>query len=56
MKTQDAIQAFGGKRYLAIALGVSVQAVQKWGEEVPEKRIDQIKGALAQSQPHPPKS
>lgn len=56
MKTQDAIQAFGGRRYLAIALGLSVQAVQKWGEDVPKKRVGQIKDALAQSQPHQPQT
>jgi len=49
MKTQDAIEAFGGRRYLAAAINLSVQAVHKWGDDVPAQRVDQIKAALEQS-------
>ena len=50
MKKQDAIQHFGGARYLAAAINVSVQAVHKWGETIPSGRVDQI-NALMQSAP-----
>ena len=53
MKKHDAIEKFGGARYLAIALGISVQAVHKWGDDVPAQRVDQIKAALEQSQQPP---
>lgn len=36
MLTIDAVQYFDGRRSLAERLGISVQAVAKWGEAVPE--------------------
>ena len=36
MKTQDAINYFGGVKKLADALKLWPQAVYKWGEDVPE--------------------
>lgn len=56
MKKQDAIKEFGGARYLAIALGISVQAVHKWGDDVPPGRVDQINAARSQSAPPDPQT
>lgn len=38
MKTQKAIDHFGGLRGLARALGVSTQAIYAWGEKPPKGR------------------
>ena len=46
MKTEDAVKQFGSVRQLANAIGVTEQAVYKWGENVPELRRYQIE-ALA---------
>jgi len=48
MTTQEAIDAFGSRRKLAEALGISPQAVWKWGDTVPELRMYQIKAKLAE--------
>jgi len=42
MKTTAAIEAFGSVKALADALGITVQAVYQWGEEVPALRAYQI--------------
>ena len=47
MKTNDAIRAFGSTRQLAAALGLSVQAIYQWGEDVPPLRAYQINDLLA---------
>ena len=47
MKTKDAIEKFGSIREIATQLGISVQAVYKWGDDVPELREYQIKDILA---------
>lgn len=36
MKTSDAVQHFGGRRQLAEVLGITRQAVEKWGTYVAE--------------------
>jgi DNA-binding transcriptional regulator YdaS (Cro superfamily) len=36
VKTSDAVQHFGGRRQVAEALGVTRQAVSKWGKYVAE--------------------
>ena len=50
MKTQEAINFFGGRKQLAVALGITRTASYEWGEEVPELRQFQIevitRGAL----------
>lgn len=33
----------GGKRQAAALLGITTQAIQKWGEDVPAMRIFQLK-------------
>lgn len=43
MKTQDAIQQFGSVRKIAEALGLSVQAIYAWGDEVPPLRVYQLR-------------
>ena len=48
MKTQEAVNHFGSIRKLAEALGLSVQAVYRWGEDVPPLRMYQIKDLMAQ--------
>jgi D-tyrosyl-tRNA(Tyr) deacylase len=53
MKTQEAVDHFGGRRYLAIAAGVSVQAVYKWGENVPAHHIERITGLMQSAQRQP---
>ena len=42
MKTQDAVELFGGHKALADALGIWPQAIYKWGENVPDLRRYQI--------------
>lgn len=43
MKTDDAIQHFGGKKIeLARALGLSPSAITQWGDTVPELRQYQL--------------
>lgn len=51
MKTSEAIATFGSTRKLAERLGLSVQAIYKWGEEVPPLRAYQLR-ELIQQQPH----
>jgi hypothetical protein len=43
MKTQDAIQQFGSVRKIAEALGLSVQAIYAWGDEVPKLRVYELR-------------
>lgn len=54
MKTQDAIDFFGGIGGLAEALDVDQSAIRHWGESVPELRQFQIqvltKGHLVANQ------
>jgi len=38
MKTQDAVNHFGGRSALAKALDISYAAVAQWGEYVPKSR------------------
>lgn len=47
MKTQDAINQFGTVRKLAEALGLSVQAIYAWGENVPPLRAYELRDILA---------
>lgn len=51
MKTADAISAFSSVRDLAAGLGITVQAVYAWGEDVPALRVYQIRDLLAAKQP-----
>lgn len=49
MKTSDVLTHFNlSVRELAAALGISVQAVYGWGEQVPELRQYQIRELLAE--------
>lgn len=44
MTTKEAVAMFNGsRRRLAEALGITVQAVAQWGDEVPKLREYQIK-------------
>jgi DNA-binding transcriptional regulator YdaS (Cro superfamily) len=42
MKTQVAVQHFGGVPALATALGITRTAIYLWGEDVPQGRAFQI--------------
>ena len=42
MRKEDAIRHFGSATKLARALGISKQAISKWGNHVPEGRDYQI--------------
>lgn len=46
MTKNEAIEAFGTARALAEAIGVTEQAVSKWGDTIPELRVFQIKAIL----------
>lgn len=50
MTTSEAIREFGSVRKLAAALDLSVQAIYKWGEEVPPLRAYQIRDLIAARQ------
>ena len=43
MKTSYAINKVGSVKELAALFGISVQAVYKWGDELPELRVYQLK-------------
>ena len=47
MKKSEAIAAFGSVAGLAQACKVSVQAIYKWPDEVPELRAYQIRALIA---------
>jgi len=55
MKTQDAVKHFGTYAKVGEALGISKQAVFKWGEKVPPRRQYEIEmltdGALRADTP-----
>lgn len=48
MTKDEAIALFGSSAEMARALGVTPQAVSKWGEELPALRVYQIKELQAQ--------
>lgn len=43
MHTKTLIRMAGGVRALAAVLGVSTQAIYKWGRYAPPERIDQLR-------------
>ena len=43
MKTQQAIEKAGSAADLARLLGITQSAVCQWGEDVPERRVWQLK-------------
>jgi hypothetical protein len=43
MKTQQAIELAGNAAALAKLLGITPSAITQWGENVPEKRVWQIR-------------
>ncbi len=51
MTTKEALSMFDGSfRKLAEALGLSVQAVRQWGDEVPELRAFQLRAIAEKAQ------
>jgi len=51
MKTDHAISLFGSISKLATALGISVQAVYQWGDQVPLLRQYQIREMISRVRP-----
>jgi len=47
MKTNEAIKTFGSIPEIAKALGISVQAVYRWGDTVPPLRAYQLREILS---------
>lgn len=45
MTLDDAIKQFGSVKEIANTLGISVQAVYKWADEVPPLRVYQLREA-----------
>jgi hypothetical protein len=43
MKKTELFKLAGGKRQAVYLLGISTQAVAKWGDDVPELRVFQLK-------------
>ena len=43
MKTRDVLRVFGSYAEIARALGISRQAVQSWGDDVPPLRSYQLR-------------
>ncbi len=43
MNTQKAIELAGGSSALAALLGITPGAVSQWGEELPERRMWQLR-------------
>jgi len=50
MKKNDALQHFGSERAIAEAIGISVQAVNKWGDDVPPLRAYQLQEKIRAEQ------
>ncbi|MDR5867272.1 Cro/CI family transcriptional regulator [Halomonas koreensis] len=54
MKKADAIDHFGSKAALAAALGITVQAIAQWGEDVPARRsleLEKVTGGALRAEP-----
>ena len=45
MTKKQLLKLAGGARAVALILGISTQAVAKWGRKVPDKRIAQLQAA-----------
>ncbi|GJA55288.1 hypothetical protein KAM348_27110 [Aeromonas caviae] len=57
MKTNHAVEYFGSKVALAIAIGIHKAAVSQWGENVPKGRAYQLEvltGGKLKADPAPP--
>ena len=50
MTKQEAVDFFGSTARLAKSLGITPDAVNKWGKEVPGKRIKQLIQAMKDEQ------
>lgn len=46
MKSKDVIDFFGGPTATGKALGITSQAVSKWGEDVPSSRVKTVEMAM----------
>lgn len=56
MKTEEAVDHFGGRKALAQALNIWPHAIGRWGEYPPELRqrqIEDISGGALQREPMP---
>lgn len=44
MKTQDLLSVFGTLEEIGKQFGISRSAVSQWGGEVPERRLNELRG------------
>jgi hypothetical protein len=44
MKTRDLVAVFGSLKALGDQFGISRSAVSQWGDEVPERRLNELRG------------
>lgn len=44
MKTRDLVAVFGSLQEIGNQFGISRSAVSQWGEEVPERRQNELRG------------
>jgi len=55
MTKKEAIAMFGSTKELAAAMGISVQAVGQWPDELDEYRMDRVLGAAVRTNKYQPK-
>ena len=46
MNTKDTIEYFGDRATLALALGITVQAIAQWPDSVPRSRRQSVREAM----------
>jgi hypothetical protein len=44
MKTKDLVAVFGSLQAIGEQFGISRSAVSQWGDEVPDRRLNELRG------------